>query len=583
MKINNNPAVSSSVRTKEVTKRAPRGLGKRKAEAEVLAAPQLIGSEMAGDKTTAASAPVPVATVGQNEALRSVVRLEVAAAEPDYSLPWQKGDPYYTSGSACVIESPPGKLRILTAAHVVANNTFVRAQRQDTARFFSATVVAINQDCDLALLEVSNPKFFDGLKPLQFVDTPSLQNTVVVFGYPEGGESLCATRGVVSRLELQQYQIVRSFKDEGLKLLTLQIDAAINPGNSGGPVLDQENKIVGVVFQKMGGMWTESVGYVIPTEIIRHFLTDVENGRSPQFCSAGFEYQKTDNDSLRKWAKLKKGQTGVMVTKVDELSSAKSVIQPGDVITRVEGVEIGNDGTVSLSESKDKENLRLSFEYFVTKKFVGEKLSLTLVRNGEEHSVEVTAEPRKYLIPPHEEQHGVAVPNYFIHAGLVFIGLNENYVGHVDAEPIVGRYYYQNTKRFEDEQVVVMTKILQDQVNAGFSQEHAHQLLSLNGCDIRNLRHLIDEVERCAEPFLEFRFDSGERIVLATQPARKATERILRKYGIRSAKSSNFLPVKAKATTKKKTATKAQTSSPRMKKKEKKNDSSTEKKEEELS
>jgi hypothetical protein len=108
MKINNNPAVSSSERTKEVTKRAPRGLGKRKAEAEALAAPQLIGSEMAGDKTTAASAPVPVATVGQNEALRSVVRLEVAAAEPDYSLPWQKGDPYYTSGSACVIESPPG-------------------------------------------------------------------------------------------------------------------------------------------------------------------------------------------------------------------------------------------------------------------------------------------------------------------------------------------------------------------------------------------------------------------------------------------------------------------------------------------
>ena len=37
--------------------------------------------------------------------------------------------------------------------------------------------------CDMirALLEVSNPKFFDGLKPLQFVDTPSLQNTVVVF------------------------------------------------------------------------------------------------------------------------------------------------------------------------------------------------------------------------------------------------------------------------------------------------------------------------------------------------------------------------------------------------------------------
>lgn len=57
-------------------------------------------------ETTAAADAVPLAN--QSEALRSVVRLEVAAAEPDWSLPWQKGDPYYTSGSACVIESPPG-------------------------------------------------------------------------------------------------------------------------------------------------------------------------------------------------------------------------------------------------------------------------------------------------------------------------------------------------------------------------------------------------------------------------------------------------------------------------------------------
>lgn len=46
--------------------------------------------------------------VSQGSALRSVVRLEVAASEPDYSLPWQKGDPFYSSGSACIIESPPG-------------------------------------------------------------------------------------------------------------------------------------------------------------------------------------------------------------------------------------------------------------------------------------------------------------------------------------------------------------------------------------------------------------------------------------------------------------------------------------------
>lgn len=93
--------------------------------------------------------------------------------------------------------------------------------------------------------------------------------------------------------------------------------------------------------------YTESVGYVIPSEIIQHFLTDVDAGRSPQFCHYGFDYQKAgqcatcipcncslsrpsscipslnlthpltaDNDSLRRWAKLTKAQTGILVTRV---------------------------------------------------------------------------------------------------------------------------------------------------------------------------------------------------------------------------------------------------------------------------
>lgn len=76
----------------------------------------------------------------------------------------------------------------------------------------------------------------------------------------------------------------------------------------------------------------------------------------------------------------------------------------------------------------------------MTKKYVGEKLKFTLLRNGEERTAEVTAEPRKYLIPAHEEQRGSTVPNYFVHAGLVFVGLNENYVNFIEASPIIGTY-----------------------------------------------------------------------------------------------------------------------------------------------
>jgi len=45
-------------------------------------------------------------------------------------------------------------------------------------------------------------------------------------------------------------------------------------------------------------------------------------------------------------------------------NSGGLIPQPRDVITHVEGVAVGNDGTVSLKGSKEQEHLRLSFEYF---------------------------------------------------------------------------------------------------------------------------------------------------------------------------------------------------------------------------
>ena len=59
----------------------------------------------------------------------------------------------------------------------------------------------------------------------------------------------------------------------------MQIDAAINPGNSGGPAFNDNGEVVGVAFQTMVN--TEGIGFLIPTQVIRHFLEDVDrnNGK----------------------------------------------------------------------------------------------------------------------------------------------------------------------------------------------------------------------------------------------------------------------------------------------------------------
>lgn len=103
------------------------------------------------------------------------------------------------------------------------------------------------------------------------------------------------------------------------------------------------------------------------------------------------------------------------------------------------------------------------------------------------------------------------------------------------------KYFYQNTRQQEDEQVVALIKILQDEVNAGFHHVHANQIVSFNGEKITNLKQLIEKVENCKEPFLDFKLDSSERIILDTQKAKKATDRILRRYGIRNSKSEGLM------------------------------------------
>merc|ERR1712176_1666996 len=98
---------------------------------------------------------------------------------------------------------------------------------------------------------------------------PVLQDEVEVLGYPAGGDSLCVTKGVVSRIEMQEYA------QAGERLLAMQIDAAINPGNSGGPVINEEMEVVGVAFQGIDEENVENVGYVVPSSVVLHFLEDV--------------------------------------------------------------------------------------------------------------------------------------------------------------------------------------------------------------------------------------------------------------------------------------------------------------------
>ncbi len=102
-----------------------------------------------------------------------------------------------SSGSGSIIS---GK-RILTNAHVVANQTFLEVKKYGDTKRYQAKVLQVSHEADLALLDVYDKSFFDNTTALEFGELPKMQDKVTVYGYPIGGNTISVSTGIVSRIE----------------------------------------------------------------------------------------------------------------------------------------------------------------------------------------------------------------------------------------------------------------------------------------------------------------------------------------------------------------------------------------------
>src|SRR5207344_1121419 len=113
--------------------------------------------------TTAAPAPASLHPVAE-----SVVHLQVYRSRADWNLPWRMEPVDSAMGSGFLVEGG----RVITNAHVVADAREILVRRPDQANPYVATIAAVGNDCDLALLQVADPAFAIGLKPLALGDVP---------------------------------------------------------------------------------------------------------------------------------------------------------------------------------------------------------------------------------------------------------------------------------------------------------------------------------------------------------------------------------------------------------------------------
>jgi serine protease Do len=282
---------------------------------------------------------------------------------------------------------------ILTNNHVVEQATKVQVQLNGDTTRYTAKVVGVDEDTDLAVIKIDANKDLPTAK-LGNSDGVQVGDWVLAIGSPFGLQAT-VTAGIISAKDRggigQQFQRF------------LQTDAAINPGNSGGPLVDLASQVIGINTAIItGSRGYEGVGFALPSNTaINVYDQIIKQGRVTR-GSIGVSFQEEISTNAITLKSLG-APYGVVIEGVQPGSPAeKAGLKGGDVITAVDGhpVKTGNDLVNPIAQAP-----------------LGSKVKLTYIRDRQQKETTATVEDRTRVFPNAAgrlgDQPGEAAPSEF--------------------------------------------------------------------------------------------------------------------------------------------------------------------------
>ncbi|GEM90233.1 MULTISPECIES: S1C family serine protease [Oceanithermus] len=315
------------------------------------------------------------------EAMPAVVKIQ---GTPTYAggedAVWGSGF-FYSSG------------RVVTNFHVVDGLKNLTVTLYD-GRSYPADVFAVDRGIDLAILEVHGataPATLTFARETQVL----AGQTAIVLGSPFGKRNLVSV-GVISGSGPFDFVGQLGEGDVGIEIPEIfYTDARVEPGNSGGPLLDGQGRVIGVIDAVLGGAsGIGGLGIAVPGYLVVQSIYDLEQFGVPQrgwLGAALVDLTELDPLTLR-LAGLESTQ-GAMVDRVQPGSPAEAaglqgarrdrygkLVELGDVIVAVGGKAVKN---------------RFDVIREIARRRPGEKVELTLWRNGQKITVTVQLTARR--------------------------------------------------------------------------------------------------------------------------------------------------------------------------------------------
>jgi S1-C subfamily serine protease len=294
--------------------------------------------------------------------------------------------PQEGTGSGFVYDSAG---RIVTNYHVVENAEQLTVTFAD-GKTYDAQIVGSDATNDLAVISIDGNA--DLPDPLVLGDSDSLQvgEFVLAIGNPFGLEQTLTT-GVVSALG----RVIQSPEDNRFIGEAIQTDAAINPGNSGGPLLDLSGHVIGVNSQIISPSGASSgVGFAVSAGTVARVVPQlISNGKyAHPWLGVQLLSLTSGNVGALEGAGVKiPVDAGVLVLETVAGGPAdKAGVQGGSRVVRVGNYQVPVEGDIitaidgqSLTSTQDLT------VYLETETTVGDSVELTIVRNGDQQTVQV--------------------------------------------------------------------------------------------------------------------------------------------------------------------------------------------------
>ena len=287
--------------------------------------------------------------------------------------------PSRESGSGFFIDNQG---RILTNNHVVSGRAPEIMVTLFDGRKYRASVLYRDPANDLALLKIE-PR--GQLKFLPLGDSDALQvgQKVLAIGNPFGLQGTLTT-GIVSSLG-------RDIADESGRELQgmIQTDAAINPGNSGGPLLDSSGNVIGINTAIYGPGANIGIGFAMPINRAKTMIEDYQANRRYGRPRLGVDVIYVRGDLAEELGLPAEG--GLLIQNVAPGSAAEAAGLRGArraVVIANYQIGIGGDLIMAI-DGKPVDRLD-ALSRALARKRPGDKVELTLFRNGKRVNVTVT-------------------------------------------------------------------------------------------------------------------------------------------------------------------------------------------------